>query len=43
MWIAATGQARNAPIVTCDRDFVPMREFGVQVIYLPRRAASAAS
>ncbi len=40
LWIAATGYVRNAPIVTCDRHFLPMREFGVQVIYLPRRAAA---
>ena len=35
LWIAATGFVRGAPIVTCDRDFLAMRELGVAVIYLP--------
>jgi predicted nucleic acid-binding protein len=42
LWIAATGQVRNVPIVTCDRDFLPMREFGVQVIFLPRNHTASA-
>jgi predicted nucleic acid-binding protein len=41
LWIAATGYARGLPVVTCDRDFLPMRELGVRVIYLPRRPTSA--
>jgi predicted nucleic acid-binding protein len=40
LWIAATGCSHRAPIVTCDRDFLPMRELGVQVIYLPREDGS---
>lgn len=40
LWIAATGCLHRAPIVTCDRDFLPMREIGVQVIYLPRADGS---
>jgi predicted nucleic acid-binding protein len=43
LWIAATGYAREAPIVTCDRDFLHMRELGVEVIYLPSRPDSVAS
>ena len=36
LWIAATGCLHDVPVVTCDRGFLPMRELGVQVIYLPR-------
>lgn len=35
LWIAATGYARGVPIVTCDKDFLGMRDLGVVVIYLP--------
>jgi predicted nucleic acid-binding protein len=41
LWIAATGCTRGLSVVTCDRDFLPMRKFGVQVIYLPRGVTSA--
>jgi predicted nucleic acid-binding protein len=37
LWIAATALFRCVPIITCDRDFLPMRDLGVEVIYLPRR------
>lgn len=40
LWIAATGQRHGIPVVTCDRDFLLMRELGVQVIYLPRAVDS---
>jgi predicted nucleic acid-binding protein len=40
LWVAATGRLHGVPVVTCDRDFLPMRELGVQVIYLPRKADS---
>jgi predicted nucleic acid-binding protein len=40
LWIAATGCTRDLPVVTCDRDFLPMRELGVRVIYLPRTGGS---
>jgi predicted nucleic acid-binding protein len=40
LWIAATGCMHGVPVVTCDRDFLPMRELGVQVIYLPRTGSS---
>jgi predicted nucleic acid-binding protein len=42
LWIAATGYARRAPVVTCDRDFLALRTVGVEVIYLPRRPAGLA-
>lgn len=34
LWIAATGYVRGVPIVTCDHDFVDMRELGVAVVYV---------
>jgi predicted nucleic acid-binding protein len=37
LWIAATGHTRGATIVTCDRDFLPLRQFGVKVVFVPRR------
>lgn len=37
LWIAATGLASRAPVVTCDADFLPMRCVGLDVIYLPQR------
>jgi len=41
LWIAATGHIRRAPIVTCDRDFIALRQLGVEVVYLPRRRDAA--
>lgn len=35
LWIAATGYVQGVPIVTCDKDFMGMRDLGVVVIYLP--------
>ena len=42
LWIAATGYAQKAPVVTCDRDFLALRTLGVEVIYVPRRPVAAA-
>lgn len=42
LWIAATGYARCAPVVTCDRDFLTLRAAGVEVIYVPRSPAGLA-
>lgn len=36
LWIAATGFARGIPVLTCDRDFLGMRNAGVDVIHLSR-------
>lgn len=33
LWIAATSKALGVPVVTCDRDFARMRDFGVRVVY----------
>jgi predicted nucleic acid-binding protein len=41
LWIAATGLASGAPVLTCDADFLPMRSTGLEVIYLPRHARRA--
>jgi predicted nucleic acid-binding protein len=43
LWIGATGHASHLPIVTCDRDFLAMRDLGVAVIYLAPRAEAAGS
>lgn len=33
LWIAATSRALGVTVVTLDGDFVPMRQFGVRVIF----------
>jgi predicted nucleic acid-binding protein len=43
LWIAATGFARGVPVLTCDRDFLGLRNAGVDVIHLPRHPASSAT
>jgi predicted nucleic acid-binding protein len=43
LWIAAAGYSTRAPIVTCDRDFLPMRDLGVGVIYLAPRTQPTGS
>jgi predicted nucleic acid-binding protein len=41
LWIAATGYATRTPVVTCDRDFLQMRDLGVGVVYLAPRTQPA--
>lgn len=43
LWIAATGYATRTPVVTCDRDFLQMRDLGVGVIYLAPATKPAGS